>query len=99
MKPRRSCRSPGTRRTTAVIWVSDKVWSSLSDEEKGYVQAAADEVSKNEPAKAIALERESIARLKKIGVKFFENVDKCGFIAASRTPSTTSSPSSSAHMR
>ena len=32
------------------IWVSDKTWNSLSDQEKGWVQAAADEVSKKEPA-------------------------------------------------
>jgi tripartite ATP-independent transporter DctP family solute receptor len=73
----------GHEANNSVIWVSDKVWSSLSPEEQGYVQAAADEVSKNEPAKAIELERQSITRLKKIGVKFSENVDKSGFIAAS----------------
>jgi tripartite ATP-independent transporter DctP family solute receptor len=73
----------GHEANNSVIWVSDKVWSSLAPEEQGYVQAAADEVSKKEPAKAIALERESITRLKKIGVKFSENVDKSGFIAAS----------------
>ncbi|GAC1329489.1 MAG: TRAP transporter substrate-binding protein [Beijerinckiaceae bacterium] len=73
----------GHEANNSVLWVSDKVWSSLSPEEQGYVQAAADEVSKNEPAKAIALEHESITRLEKIGVKFSKNVDKSGFIAAS----------------
>ena len=38
------------------IWVSDKTWNSLSDQEKGWVQAAADEVSKKEPAMALKLE-------------------------------------------
>ena len=28
-----------------VVWVSDKVWNSLNDEQKGWVQAAADEVA------------------------------------------------------
>ena len=38
------------------IWVSEKTWNSLSDQEKGWVQAAADEVAKNEPARALKLE-------------------------------------------
>src|SRR5688572_8274788 len=33
------------------IWVSEKTWNSLSDQEKGWVQAAADEVAKTEPAR------------------------------------------------
>jgi TRAP-type transport system periplasmic protein len=64
------------------IWVSDKVWNSLSDQEKGWVQAAAAEVGKVEPAKALALEKESAEKLKKIGVKVVEGVDKSGFIKA-----------------
>ena len=32
-----------------VIWVSDKVWISLTAEQKGWVQAAADEVSRTQP--------------------------------------------------
>jgi tripartite ATP-independent transporter DctP family solute receptor len=63
-----------------VIWVSDKVWNSLSDEQKGWVQAAADEVAKVEPGKALALEHDSMAKLQKMGVKFVEGVDKSGFI-------------------
>ncbi len=64
----------------SVMWVSDKVWNSLSDEQKGWVQAAADEVSNNQPAKALALERDSLAKLQKMGVKFVTDVDKSGFI-------------------
>ena len=33
-----------------LIWISDKLWSSLTAEQKGWVQAAADEVAKVEPA-------------------------------------------------
>jgi len=62
------------------IWVSDKTWSSLTDEQKKWVQAAADEVSKTEPAKALQLEKDSAERLKKIGVKVVDGVDKTGFI-------------------
>jgi TRAP-type transport system periplasmic protein len=63
-----------------VVWVSDKVWNSLSDEQKGWVQAAADEVSKVMPEKALALEHDSMARLEKMGIKFVKGVDKAGFI-------------------
>src|SRR6476619_8399489 len=60
-------------------WVSDKVWNSLSADQKNWVQAAADEVNKTQPAKAIALEHESAAKLKSIGVKIVADVDKSGF--------------------
>jgi TRAP-type C4-dicarboxylate transport system substrate-binding protein len=63
----------------AALFVSDKAWSSLSDEQKKWAQAAADEVSKNEPAIAFKLEREALARLEKIGVKIVKEVDKSGF--------------------
>jgi TRAP-type transport system periplasmic protein len=66
------------------MWVSDKTWNSLSAEEKQWVQAAADEVSRTEPARALKLEAESADRLKKIGVKVVEKVDKSGFVAAAQ---------------
>ena len=59
--------------------MSDKAWNSLSAEEKKWVQEAADEVSRREPAMAFKLEQDSAAKLKKIGVKVVENVDKSGF--------------------
>src|SRR3990170_6520488 len=46
------------------IWVSDKTWNSLSDQEKQWVQAAADEVAKKEPALGLKLEADSAAKLK-----------------------------------
>jgi TRAP-type C4-dicarboxylate transport system substrate-binding protein len=64
----------------SVLWVSDKVWSALSAEQKGWVQGAADEVGSTQPAKAIALEHESQTKLEKMGVKFVTDVDKSGFI-------------------
>ena len=42
-------------------------------------EAAADEVNKNQPAKAVALEHESATKLKSIGVKIVNEVDKSGF--------------------
>ena len=64
----------------SVIWVSDKLWASLTDEQKCWVQAAAAGVGANEPAQAIALEHKSLARLQKLGVKVVTDVDKGSFI-------------------
>jgi TRAP-type transport system periplasmic protein len=64
----------------SLIWISDKLWSSLTDEQKGWVQAAADEVAKTEPAKALQLEHDSATKLKSLGVKVVDGVDKSGFI-------------------
>ncbi len=66
------------------IWVSDKTWNSLSAEEKEWVQGAADEVAKKEPALALKLEADSAERLKKLGVKVVEGVDKSGFMKAAQ---------------
>src|SRR5262245_40032060 len=66
------------------IWVSDKTWNSLSAQEKQWVQAAAEEVSKREPAMAFKLEQDSAAKLKVMGVKVVENVDKSGFQKAAQ---------------
>jgi len=66
------------------IWVSDKAWNSFSAEEKRWVQEAADEVSRREPAMAFKLEQDSAAKLKKIGVKVVETVDKSGFQKAAQ---------------
>jgi TRAP-type C4-dicarboxylate transport system substrate-binding protein len=65
-----------------IIWVSQKTWDSLNDEQKGWVEAAAAEVGKLEPPYALNLEHESAEKLKKIGVKIVEDVDKSGFITA-----------------
>ena len=62
------------------IWVSDKTWNSLTPQQQGWVQTAATEVSKREPALALQLEKESADKLKKLGVSVVENVDKSGFI-------------------
>ena len=62
-----------------LLWISDKLWKNLSDEQKKWVQAAADEVNKREPAKALELEHQSADKLKTIGVKIVGNVDKSGF--------------------
>jgi tripartite ATP-independent transporter DctP family solute receptor len=64
------------------IWVSEKTWKSLSPQEQAWVQAAADEVSKNEPRLGLKLEADSGEKLKKMGVKIVDGVDKTGFMKA-----------------
>ena len=66
------------------VWASEKTWNSLSEQEKGWVQAAADEIGKTVPRKALALEKESGERLKKLGVKLVEGVDKSGMMKAAQ---------------
>jgi len=64
----------------SVIWISDKLWSALSADQKGWVRGAADEVGRLQPDKAVELEHQSTAKLKSIGVKVVGDVDKSGFI-------------------
>ena len=64
------------------LWISDKTWNSLTPEQQKWVQTAAEEVSKREPMMALQLEKDSAEKLKKMGVKVVENVDKSGFMKA-----------------
>jgi tripartite ATP-independent transporter DctP family solute receptor len=50
----------------SLIWISDKLWQSLTPEQKGWVQEAADEVNKTQPARALELEHQSADKLKAI---------------------------------
>ena len=65
----------------ALLFISDKLWQSLSPEQKQWVTTAAAEVSAKEPAKAFDLERAAATKLKSIGVKIVTDVDKSGFTA------------------
>ncbi|GAC1496326.1 MAG: TRAP transporter substrate-binding protein [Bradyrhizobium sp.] len=65
----------------ALVFVSDKLWQSLSADQKQWVLAAAAEISAKEPAKAFELERAAAARLKSLGVKIVDDVDKKSFTA------------------
>jgi TRAP-type transport system periplasmic protein len=66
------------------LWVSDKTWNSLTPEQQGWVRAAAAEVSKREPAMAMKLEKDSADKLKSMGVKVVDGVDKSGFMKAAQ---------------
>src|SRR6202171_2551596 len=63
----------------ALLFVSDKLWQSLSAEQKQWVTTAAAEVSAKEPAKAFELEKSAATKLKSLGVKIVEDVDKKSF--------------------
>src|SRR5260370_11804562 len=67
----------------ALLFVSDKLWQSLSAEQKAWVKTAAAEVGAKEPAKAFELEKAAATRLKGLGVKIVEDVDKKSFAAIS----------------
>lgn len=63
-----------------LVWISDKLWKSLTDEQKRWVTTAADEVGRNEPPRALELEHQSADKLRALGVKIVTDVDKSGFI-------------------
>jgi len=63
----------------AILWISDKLWQSLNAEQRAWVQAAARDVSTQEPKRAFALEKAAAAKLEKMGVKVVNDVDKSGF--------------------
>ena len=63
----------------ALVFISDKLWQSLSAEQKQCVLKAGDEVSQKEPGKAFELERSAATKLKSIGVKIVTDIDKKSF--------------------
>lgn len=67
----------------SLLWVSDKTWNSLNAEQQGWVLKAAEEVAKNQPAKALDLEHQSQAKLKSLGVKVVEDVNTASFMKLS----------------
>jgi TRAP-type transport system periplasmic protein len=63
----------------AILWISDKLWQSLSAEQQQWVKTAARDVSTQEPKRAFDLERAAATKLEKMGVKIVPDVDKSGF--------------------
>jgi tripartite ATP-independent transporter DctP family solute receptor len=63
----------------AILWISDKLWQSLSADQKQWVMTAARDVSLQEPKRAFDLERSASTKLQKMGVKIVSDVDKAGF--------------------
>ena len=64
----------------SLIWISDKLWKSLSDEQKRWVTAAADEVSKH-AARQGARSRASVGGQAQVASasRSSSDVDKSGF--------------------
>jgi TRAP-type transport system periplasmic protein len=60
----------------ALVFVSDKLWQGLSAEQKQWVTAAAAEISAKEPTRAFELEKAAATKLKSLGVKIVDDVDK-----------------------
>jgi TRAP-type C4-dicarboxylate transport system substrate-binding protein len=67
----------------SIIWMSDKLWQSLNEDQRKWVMASAAEVSKLGPGKAFELEHATIGKLRAIGAKVVTDIDKSGFIKAS----------------
>jgi TRAP-type C4-dicarboxylate transport system substrate-binding protein len=63
----------------SLIWVSDKLWQQPDAEQKGWVQAAADEVNQ-EAGQGDRARAPVAASSRAIGVKVVDDVDKSGFI-------------------
>ena len=63
----------------AILFVSDKLWQSLNSDQKQWVQAAARDVSTQEPKMAFGLERQAATKLQTLGVKIVTEVDKASF--------------------
>ena len=63
----------------AILWISDKLWQSLSATQKQWVQTAARDVSTQEPKMAFGLERQAATKLQAMGVKIVPDVDKSSF--------------------
>ena len=67
----------------ALLFVSDRLWQSLSAEQKAWVKTSAAEVSAKEPKIAFDLEKAAAVKLKGFGVKIVEDVDKKSFATIS----------------
>jgi TRAP-type transport system periplasmic protein len=65
-----------------LVWVSDKTWQSLTDDQKACVDKVGAMIGAQEPAHALKLESDSAQKLKDIGVLIVDDVDKSGFVAA-----------------
>jgi TRAP-type C4-dicarboxylate transport system substrate-binding protein len=63
----------------AILWISDKLWQSLSADQKQWVLTAGREVSLQEPKRGFELEHAAAGKLGKMGVKIVTDVDKTGF--------------------
>ncbi len=69
----------GHEANNAILWISDKLWKSLSAEQRQWVLEAGREVSMKEPKMGFGLEEQAAVKLKGMGIKIVPDVDKAGF--------------------
>ena len=63
----------------AILWVSDRLWQSLNAEQRKWVLEAGRDVTTQEPKRAFELENQALAKIRSMGVKVVDKVDKSGF--------------------
>jgi TRAP-type C4-dicarboxylate transport system substrate-binding protein len=64
---------------TQIIWVTDKAWNSMSEEERGWVQTAAEEVRTTASRKGFESKLQDRQEYADEGVQFVDDVDKGSF--------------------
>jgi tripartite ATP-independent transporter DctP family solute receptor len=69
----------GHEANNAIMWISDKLWQSLTADQKQWVMTAARDVSTQEPKRAFEMEKSAATKLEKMGVKIVTDVDKASF--------------------
>ena len=62
------------------LWMSQKTWDSLTDEQRKWVVDTADETRQLATRKALELDASAVQALQKLGVKFHTQVDKQSFV-------------------
>lgn len=65
---------------TQVIWVTEEAWDSLSEEQQGWVQEAADEVNRRAIQENFDLDDELRQEYEEMGVQFIDDVDRQSFM-------------------
>ena len=63
----------------AILWISDKLWKRLNDDQKKWILEAGRDVTSQEPKQAFELENAAAVKLQAIGIKIVTGVDKSGF--------------------
>jgi TRAP-type transport system periplasmic protein len=70
----------GHEANNAILWISDKLWQSLSADQKQWVLTAGRDVSTQEPKRAFEeLEKNAATKLQTMGVKIVTDIDKDSF--------------------
>lgn len=63
------------------LWVSDKLWNALTEQQKQWVQQSADYALPLAAQKSLELDSQALDSLKALGVQYFADVDKASLMA------------------